>query len=197
MPSDESVTRWLIQLQAGDRAAVRRLWECYFPRLVALAHEKIRGLPGAAADGEDVALSAFASFCRHAERGRFPDLLDRGGLWGLLLVITSRKAAHLWRDQHRQKRGGAMAGEGESRTGRARLEEILSREPTPAFAAEVADECRRLLRRLGDPELETVALLRMEGYTTNEIAEKLNRAPRSVRRKVQLIQDLWEKEVAQ
>ena len=53
-----------------------------------------------------MALSAFDSFCRNAERGRFPQLADRDSLWRLLVVITARKAAHLVRDETRQKRGG-------------------------------------------------------------------------------------------
>jgi DNA-directed RNA polymerase specialized sigma24 family protein len=74
------------------------------------------------------------------------------------------------------------------------LEQVLSREPDPEFAALVAEQCQNLLRLLGDKELETVALWRMEGYTIEEIGEKLGCAPRSVRRKLQLIRSLWEKE---
>src|SRR5262245_52572189 len=86
MASDEgSVTRWLGRLQQADPAAAQRLWERYFPQLVRLAHQKLRGAPQAVADEEDVALSAFDSFCRNAERGRFPELLDRDGLWRLLV----------------------------------------------------------------------------------------------------------------
>ena len=36
---------------------------------------------GRLADEEDVALSAFDSFCRGAEQGRFPRLDDRDDLW--------------------------------------------------------------------------------------------------------------------
>ena len=53
-----------------------------------------------------MALSAFDSFCRSAEQGRFPDLADRDSLWRLLVVMTARKATHLRRDEGRQKRGG-------------------------------------------------------------------------------------------
>lgn len=80
MSSDGSVTRWIDALQAGDRAAAQRLWERYFPRLVGLARARLQGAPRRAADEEDVALSAFDSFCRCAERGRFPDLVDRESL---------------------------------------------------------------------------------------------------------------------
>jgi DNA-directed RNA polymerase specialized sigma24 family protein len=151
-----------------------------------------------AADEEDVALSAFTSFCRNAERGRFPQLLDRDSLWRLLVVITGRKAAHLVRDERRQKRGGDVTPP-EAPVGGAEdtlLDQVLSREPSPEFAAQVADEYQRLLHNLGTDELRSVALCKMEGYTIEEMAEKLGYAPRSIKRKLQLIRGIWEKEIA-
>lgn len=62
--------------------------------------------PRHAANEEDVALSAFASFCRAAEQGRFPSLSDRDDLWKLLVVLTARKAVDLKRHEGRAKRGG-------------------------------------------------------------------------------------------
>ena len=196
MPSDGSVTRWIDQVQAGNPNAVRELWRRYFSRLVALARQKLRHAPRRAADEEDVALSAFESFCRHAEEGRFPDLLDRDGLWRLLVVMTARKANHLIRDETRQKRGGGVAPASDTPSDDADapiLETILSREPTPDLAAQVAEECQRLLARLGDKELEQVAVWRMEGYSVEDIAGKLGYATRSIKRKLQLIRDIWQK----
>jgi RNA polymerase sigma factor (sigma-70 family) len=189
MSPEGSVTRWLGPLQEGDPAAAQQLWERYFRRLVGLARKKLQGAPRRAADEEDVALSAFDSFCRNAEQGRFPQLGDRDSLWRLLVTITARKAAHHLRDEGRQKRGGGADPE-------SVLEEVLSREPSPEFAAEVAEQCRLLLGRLGDRELEAVALLRMEGYSVEEVAERLDCAPRSVKRKLALIRTIWEKEMA-
>jgi len=142
-----------------------------------------------------VALSAFDSFCRRAEAGSFPRLADRDSLWRLLVTITARKAGQLLRDEGRQKRGGraaAPAGADEDDV----LDQVLSREPSPEFAAQMAEEYRRLLRVLGDPELEAVALWRMEGYSVEEIAGRLGFAPRSVKRKLQLIRGLWEEETS-
>jgi DNA-directed RNA polymerase specialized sigma24 family protein len=191
MASDGTVTGWLGRLQAGDPDAARQLWERYFRRLVGLARLRLRGASRRAADEEDVALSAFDTFCRNAERGRFPDLSDRDSLWRLLIALTARKAAHVVRDQGRQKRGGAAVASGAS--GGADLEQALSREPGPEFAAQVAEECQALLRRLRDPQLEAVAVWRMEGYGVDEIAEKLGCAPRSVKRKLHLIRGIWGK----
>jgi RNA polymerase sigma factor (sigma-70 family) len=191
MSSGGSVTRWLGQLQKGDPAAARQLWERYFRRLVGLARKRLGGTARRVAEEEDVALSAFDSFCRNAGEGRFPDLLDRDSLWRLLVVITARKAAHLRRDQARQKRGGAtVAGATEEE-----LAELLSREPTPEIAAQAAEEYSRLLACLQDHELKEVALWRMEGYSVEEVADKLGCAPRSVKRKLRLIRGIWQQEV--
>src|SRR3954452_12177024 len=105
-----SVTRWIDDLKAGDRAAAQPLWERYYARLVALARDKLRRTRRAAAieDEEDAALSAFNSFCDGAARGRFPLLADRGDLWRLLVVITARKACAQVDRRCRQKRGGGQ-----------------------------------------------------------------------------------------
>ena len=181
------MSRRLDRLQGGESSAAGPLWGRYFHRLVALARQKLRGAPRAAADEEDVALSAFDSFCRAAEAGRFPELADRDDLWRVLVALTARKVAHLYRDRARLKRGGGKAPVGDDEL----LLEAIGREPTPEFAAELAEEYRRLLGVLGDEQLEAVAVWRMEGYGVDEIATKLGCAPRSVKRKLQLIRTLW------
>src|SRR6516164_3354508 len=96
MAAHQSVTYWIKRLQlAGDDAGAQALWERYFSKLVDLARQRLRGTPRRAADEEDVALSAFDTFCRGVEQGRFPRLKDRDGLWALLVLITVRKAADL------------------------------------------------------------------------------------------------------
>jgi serine/threonine-protein kinase len=69
MTSTGSVTHWISQLRAGEAAAAQKLWEGYFRRMVELARLKLQGLPRRAADEEDVALSAFHSFCQGASAG--------------------------------------------------------------------------------------------------------------------------------
>jgi len=189
MPND-LVTVWLGQLVAGDSAAVRPLWDKYFHRLVGLARSRLKDAPRRAADEEDVALSAFDSFCRHAELGRFPDLADRDSLWRLLAAFTLRKAAHHRRDATRLKRGGGSSQQDGSEV----WDDVLGREPDPGLAAEVAEECERLLGALGDADLRQVALLRMDGFSVEEVAGKIGCAPRSVKRKLQLIRGIWERE---
>src|SRR5947209_5676900 len=106
MTSDGSVSQWIARLKAGDQAAAQPLWAAYFQRLVALARAQLRNAPRRVADEEDVALSAFDSFCGRAERGRYPQLEDRNDLWQVLYVITVRKAIDAMRKEGRQTRGG-------------------------------------------------------------------------------------------
>jgi RNA polymerase sigma factor (sigma-70 family) len=190
MPSAGDVTRWLQQLKAGDHEAARPLWERYFPRVVALARDRLRGQPRAAADEEDVALSAFDSFCRNAERGRFPRLDDRDRLWALLMTIVTRKACDLARREGRERRDWRRtapldAGEGDP----------PARDLTPALAAELAEESGRLLGLLPDDELRALAVRKLEGYTNEEIAGLLGCSLAKVERRMVLIRKNWEKEV--
>jgi DNA-directed RNA polymerase specialized sigma24 family protein len=187
MSSGGSVTQWIRLLKAGDEAAAQQLWERYFQRLVGLARKKLQTAPRRSADEEDVALGALDSLCRGARHGRFPKLHDRDDLWHLLVVITTRKALHLARDESSPTRGGTVSDE-------AAMEQILSREPTPEFAAQVAEECQRLLALLGHAELRSIAVWKMEGYSEDEIAARLKCVPRTVRRRLQRIRSLWEKE---
>jgi DNA-directed RNA polymerase specialized sigma24 family protein len=193
----ENVSHWIGQLKEGDAAAAQKIWENYHQRLVALARGKLQGLRRGAADEEDVALSAFASFCRGAERARFPQLSDRSDLWKLLVVITARKACDLRTCERRLKRGGGkVAGEsalpGTDEMGG--IAEVVGREPTPEFAAQLAEEYHRLLDVLGDAELRAVAVRKVEGFTNEEIAGQLGRSVGTVERKLQLIRRIWEKE---
>lgn len=188
-----SVSRLITGIQDGDSDAATQLWQRYFHRVAGLALTKLRSAPRRVADEQDVAISVFDSVIRGIEQGRFPELGDREGLWKLLFTITVRKAAHLQRDQTRQKRGGTAqpAADGE-----LVLEQILSREPTPEFAAQVAEEYERLLRALDDedPELRSLAVGRMEGCSIEELVVRLDRKykPRSIKRKLKLIRDIWE-----
>jgi DNA-directed RNA polymerase specialized sigma24 family protein len=55
----------------------------------------------------------------------------------------------------------------------------------------MAEECRRLLDGLGDDALREVAVARMEGYTNDEIADRLGCARRTVARRLDLIRKTW------
>jgi DNA-directed RNA polymerase specialized sigma24 family protein len=200
MSDDGSITRWFGSLQAGDREAAQALWRRFASRLVGLARARLRAAPRRAADEEDAVLSAFDSFCRGAAQGRFPQVQDRGDLWNLLVAITLRKVSDQVQHERRQKRGGgAVLGEADLDRGSdddRTFADLMGREPTPQLAAEMAEQCHRLLALLPDEDLRSIALLKMEGYTNDEIATRLDCVRSTVQRKLNLIRCRWEQEVA-
>jgi DNA-directed RNA polymerase specialized sigma24 family protein len=192
--SQGSITQWIADLKGGDPGAANGLWERYFTRMVELARARLKASRGrdAGSDEEDAALSAFDSLCAGLARGQFPRLSDREDLWRLLVVITTRKVMAQARRQLREKRGGGLvrpaadlADSGPDDDGI--LARAVGSEPAPEFAAMIAEEYRRLLERLDDDVLRKVAVLRMEGHTSDEIAEHLGCARRTVARQLALI----------
>jgi DNA-directed RNA polymerase specialized sigma24 family protein len=178
--NEDSVTEWITHLRAGDPAAVQPLWERYFERLVRTARSRLR--PRGHLDGEDVALSAFESFCSAVERGRFPQLGDRNDLWRLLIYITAQKISKVITRENAVIHGAGVAHEGNSA-----IVEVVGREPSPDLAVEVADTFRSLLDALQDETLRRVAIWKMEGYTNEEISLRLDCSLKTVSNKLRLI----------
>lgn len=201
MVDDAEVTQWLTGLARGEGLGAQRIWEQYCQRLFALARRKLGNVPRRAADEEDVVVSAFNSFCQAAEAGRFPQLEDRHDLWRLLVKLTARKVVAQLRREYSKKRGGAavrgesvfMAEGASGETGG--IGQVLGAAPTPELAVAASEECARLIALLDDESLRSVALWKLEGYTNDEIAAKLDCATTTVERKLGRIRKQWEHEV--
>jgi hypothetical protein len=141
-----TVTDWIGRLGDGDPTVAQPLWERYFHRMVDRARRQLAGTTRGAADEEDVVLSALNSFCRAAPQRRFPRLDYRDDPWRLLLVVIDRKASNQRKHATRQKRvprGGNVLNEGAlppaDSAGGSPLARLPSREPTPEYAAQVAE----------------------------------------------------------
>jgi DNA-directed RNA polymerase specialized sigma24 family protein len=181
----QSITRLIRAVQGNRASAAGPLLATYFDRLVQLARRRLQGLPGMAAYDEDVALRSFHSvYQRIRDPARPLHVTGRDDLWRLLAARTIWRAVDLVR-QHRP--GEALRADA--------VEQLLTREPTPEEAAEMGDECRRLLGLLDEPELQQIALWKVEGYTNEEIAAKLDCVTRTVERKVSRIRLLWKNEL--
>lgn len=183
--TSQSITRLIRAVQDGSDTAIRPLLAAYFDRLVQLARKRLQNMPGLGGYDEDLALRSFHSVY---ERLRDPvqplDLSDRDDLWRLLATRTISRAIDLIRRHHPQE----VPGDED-------VTQLLTREPTPSEAAEVADECRRLLDSLPEVELRQIALWKVEGYTNEEIAGRLDCVPRTIERKVSRIRLLWKHEL--
>ncbi len=182
-PANGSVTLLLKALRKNDSEAVSELWQSYFHRLRLVARKKLGPQNGGPFDSEDVALSAFDGFCRAVQEGRYPELDDREGLWSLLVQITWRKAKDYQTREMAQKRTGQREA--------AVLEDQPGNVTPPDIEAMVAEECERLLGCLPDENLVKVALLKLEGWTNDEIAVELNYTRRTIQRMLSVIRGVW------
>jgi RNA polymerase sigma factor (sigma-70 family) len=185
LPSRGSVTGWLDRLRVGDDAAAQELWNRYFAQLVTLARHRLRGL-GRDSDEEDIALSALKSAMLGVQNNCFPDLNDRTGLWPLLVTITARKAINEIKRQRTRKRDHA------AEEPIADVHLFVGNEPSPEFAFRIAEEVEKLVAALGDETMRTIVGQKLEGYTNEEIALKLNVSTRTVVRKLRRIRQEWE-----
>ncbi len=197
MSSLDGITHWIGDLKNGDADAAQKLWERYFSLLTRLVDRKLPKHVRRAFNEEDIALSAFASFCEGVAEDRFPRLEDRNDLWNLLVVIASRKTNAYLKHHNRLKRGsGRVLGESAfsgsaSGVRPVTLDEIIGADPTPEFAAEFAEEAQRLLHALDDDRLRAIALHKLQGCTVKEIAEEMGSTRRTVERRLQIIRRIW------
>ncbi len=72
------------------------------------------------------------------------------------------------------------------------LERIIGSEPSPEFAAMVAEEYQHRLEGLGDETLRRIAELKLACYSNEEIRQQLGCSLRSVTLKLELIRKRWQ-----
>ena len=179
--SSDSFRKFLARLHAGDSAADRIIFERFAGQLVVLAGRRIDDVLRHKVDPEDVVQSTYKSFFnRYGDRDLA--VVNWNSLWGLLARITLRKCAErvaYHRAECRDAAREASARPGAEDT--AIWPEALARDPTPLEAAELSETLERLLNGLDEDERPIVELS-LQGYSTREISEQLDRPERTVRR---------------
>ena len=184
-----SITRLIPDVCGRDEAAIEQLWRRYVARMEALARPLVAPLASGAGDEQDVAQSAFFAFCEAAAKGNVSPLADRNELWRLLATIARNKATDRVRRELRQRRGGGKA------TVEQRVEQMEDGRRSHVETLEIQEAFDAMLRSIddsGDPRLRSVALMRLAGDTTPEIAERLNCTTRTVQRKLHILERLWQ-----
>jgi RNA polymerase sigma factor (sigma-70 family) len=173
----DPITALIAGLKRSDEPSIARLWELYFRRVAGLAR-RVLGDARGAADEEDVAQSAFRSFCLRAGGSGFPRLNDRRDLWSLLATITFRKALK------------QIAREAHQIPTIPDAERALANQPDHEFLVELRDEIQRLMGLI-DEEERRIAGLIMSGHTNEEIARLCGFSRTKVERKRKLIRETW------
>lgn len=169
------------RLCAGDPAAESLVVGRFTIQLVTLARRQLADRIRQKTSPEDAVQSAFKSFFKRLRRGQF-DLGSWDGLWSLLALITVRKCAarrarflSARRDVRRETPLSTAFVDGLAPC------MPVSRSPLPEEAVALIELLEQLLYGLSDGEQQIVQL-RLQGYSIEEICQRLERADRTVRR---------------
>jgi RNA polymerase sigma-70 factor (ECF subfamily) len=181
MTASDSCGDVMARLRAGDQAAAREIFQRFVDRLIGLARHQLNVALRRKVDPEDVVQSAYKSFFFRYGAGKL-EVHGWGSLWGLLTMITLRKCLDridYYQTERRDVRREAGAQPGEN--GTPPWWEAIARDPTPDEAAILAETVENMLRGL-DKDEQPILEMSLQGYTTQEISDRLGRAERSVRR---------------
>ena len=197
--TEDQFEEMIANAKRGDEAAAARIWDLYAERLLKYARRKLEGMPRRAMDEEDVANSALNSFFVRLQAGGL-DPKDPDELWKLLATFTVRKAIRQRRRHFAAKRGGGhVLGESALSTPMRDggisfgIGEWVDPKAADEMIGQLMDTCESRLADL-DIELRRVALLKLEGYSNEEIADCLDCASRTVERRLARIREKWNDE---
>ena len=186
MDNDLDWQAWMTRLVDGDSIVEQDFWKQYGERLQRLAAQHLSSGLRRRVGAEDVVQSACRTFLRRAQGGQF-ELSDSESLWRLLCAITLTKVRQQARFHGRQKRALGQERHFGGEDSRAAGGHVISPEPTPAEAAEFADQLEQLLSLLDDEERQVV-MLKLEQNTNEEAARHLQCSERTVRRILKRVQ---------
>jgi RNA polymerase sigma-70 factor (ECF subfamily) len=181
MAPSESFSDVIARLRAGDEAAAHEIFQRFVGKLVCLARRQLGAVLRRKVDPEEVVQSAYKSFFLRHGAGKL-EVRDWDHLWGLLTVITLRKCFDRVEYHHAECRD--VKREAAARPGTAGTEpwwEAVARDPAPEEATVLAETVEQLLRELDDDQ-RPVLEMSLQGYSTQEISERLGLPKRSVRR---------------
>lgn len=179
--SEDTWPRLIQGLRDGDSLIVREFCNQYGDALHRLADRHLAAGLRRRVGPEDVVQSACRTFLRRAQVGEF-HLTDSEALWAILCAITLTKVREQARFHQRQKRGldREVGGDGIGW-------DLVGSEPTPAQAAELADQLQLVLGGLDEEERQLVDL-KLQECTNEETAERMGCSERTVRRLLKRVQ---------
>lgn len=182
-PSDD---RDLVaEFKAGSESAARELFDKYCERLMKLAKRRIGQRMTSRVDPEDVIQSAFRTFFVRVKNDQFVfDAED--DLFKLLVRLTVNKALRQIAYHRAAKRNPELEA-GQASESQDMLQQLRDDTPSPEVEAALIEEFEKFMEQLQPTEREVLSM-KLQGYSTVEIAEKLGSYDRKVRRILERIE---------
>lgn len=198
MSDPGSVTSWLVRVDSVNRDdAATLLWNRFAFRLVRVARRQLRNVDQRMYDEEDLALSTLNEFLQRQSKGQFARLSSRKDLWRLLVSISLNKSRNQRRFLSRVCRSGRGQSVGSEMGAGGGI--FIAREKavgdSPEWIVTMADQCNYLMglldKRDHSGRLRQIAMMRLEGWSVNRMAEAIGCTRRTVGIRLELIQAIW------
>lgn len=202
-PSDDSDSNLMERIAQGDPEAIERVWREHYHPLRDAVRKRINAMPKLAGKESDIAIQAMQEFLAGITAGKFPDLADINSAWKLLKTIASRKINDEIKYHRAEKRGGKVQIHGQSSSN----DQSTHSKPFAAVdflpdhrnvkqnsKVDVDELFAKLMLMLPDDRSRQIILLRLGGTSPVEIAELLQCSTRTVQRRLQEIEGIWNDE---
>jgi RNA polymerase sigma-70 factor (ECF subfamily) len=174
-------------LRTGDQDAARKVFNSYVNRLVALARNRLSQKMQRRVDPEDIVQSVFRTFFVRAKEGQFT-VEKEDDLSKLLYGITVRKTLRRIAFHKAEKRSTALE-KNESEESYRNVMDVIGKEPTPEAEVAFVDELEHFMTKM-PADYRPILEMRLQGYSSEEIAQKLGTYDRRIRRVVEHIREL-------
>ncbi len=182
--SVELVKRW----RNGDESAATELHDKYLAKLVEFAKQHLNEKFRKRIDAQDLVQSIYRSVFR-VTRERSIEFTDDTGFWKWLATLalnkTYNRVKYLEAGSRNPSREGGRAEDASLRAISAGRYRSM---PSSEEVVELADLLETILKAL-EPTDQQILQFRIEGFTQQEIAERLNVDPRTVRRRLESIRE--------
>ena len=170
----------LLAARSGDAEALGKLVAQYEPELRIVARMRLGVALRPHLDSIDLVQSVHRSLLIGLRANRF-DIASPEKLIALALTIVRRKVAKHWRHLKRQQRLSGVAEGSDDLVDT--LLALQSIEPTVSESTELRDHLKRLMLELDPIEKQLIAM-RIEGFSTIEVARSLDLDPDVLRVKL-------------
>lgn len=188
MLSDGEWDRFVKGLATGDAWAYEFLWQRFGKRLEAVAAKHFPTGLNRRLEPQDIVQSTCRSFFTRMTDGRL-SVSDVDGLWGLLCAITLNKTRMKQR-YHLAKRRTVSRESDVSENSDEEGSGFEASDSGEAIGSSLDfEEHLQGVMELLDPIEREVLQLKLEDFTHEEIAEKIKRSDRTIRRIVVRIQE--------
>ena len=175
------------EFKAGSESAARELFDKYCERLMKLAKRRIGQRMTSRIDPEDVIQSAFRTFFTRVRNDEF-EFHQEDDLFKLLVRLTVHKTLRQIAHHRAQKRNPEQEV-GHGSDAQDMLAQIAGGAPGPDVEVALIEQFENFMGQLPPLDREVLGL-KLQGYSTVEIAEKLNSYDRKIRRVLERIEEL-------